>query len=230
MIFFLKNIFKKIRNYSIKLKFHNKNVVFLEGVRIDSSVYLEGNNVIGINNNLSDCVVGKGTYTSSNVDFSHVTIGRFCSIGSNVRNTRGRHPTSIFVSTHPAFFSINMTAGFTFCTKQIFLEKKKVKDSDFLVNIGNDVWIGDNVTILDGITVGNGAIIGANSFVNRDVPPYAIVVGSPAKVQRYRFNDSQINFLEEVKWWTKDFVWLSNNHLLFNDINTFVEYFESNMA
>jgi len=67
--------------------------------------------------------------------------------------------------------------------------------------IGNDVWIGCNSTILRGVTIGNGAVIGANSLVNKDVPPYAIVVGSPAKIIKYRFDEEIIQALLKIKWW-----------------------------
>ncbi|MDN3684033.1 CatB-related O-acetyltransferase [Vibrio sinaloensis] len=99
-----------------------------------------------------------------------------------------------FVSTHP-FFCM---------TKKIrFFSKKSVQNEvpNEPVTIGNDVWIGLNVTILPNVTIGNGAVVGAGSIVNRDVPPYAIVAGVPAKVIRYRFTPEQIEQLEQLKWW-----------------------------
>ena len=68
--------------------------------------------------------------------------------------------------------------------------------------VGNDVWIGANSTILRGVTIGNGAVVGANSVVTKDVPPYAIVGGCPAKIIRYRFSDDKIQLIEESQWWT----------------------------
>jgi acetyltransferase-like isoleucine patch superfamily enzyme len=68
-------------------------------------------------------------------------------------------------------------------------------------NIGNDVWIGDNVIIKGGVTVGDGAVIGAGAVVTRDVPPYAIAAGVPAKVIKYRFGEEKIRKLLELKWW-----------------------------
>lgn len=67
--------------------------------------------------------------------------------------------------------------------------------------IGNDVWIGANSTIMSGVKIGDGAIVGATSTVTKDIPPYAIVAGNPAKIIKYRFNDEQINFLLEISWW-----------------------------
>lgn len=69
--------------------------------------------------------------------------------------------------------------------------------------VGNDVWIGQNVTFLPGVHVGDGCIIGANSVVAKDVPPYSVVVGNPAKVIRKRFDDEMIELLEKLEWWNK---------------------------
>lgn len=70
--------------------------------------------------------------------------------------------------------------------------------------IGNDVWIGQNVTILPGIHIGDGAIIGANAVVGKDIPPYAIAVGNPVQIKKYRFDQETINLLLRLKWWDKD--------------------------
>ena len=69
--------------------------------------------------------------------------------------------------------------------------------------IGNDVWIGQKTTILPGVHIGDGAIIGANTVVSKDVPPYAIVVGDPGVIKKYRFDEETINLLLELKWWDK---------------------------
>ena len=72
------------------------------------------------------------------------------------------------------------------------------------VHIGNDVWIAAGTIIAQGITIGNGAVIGANSFVNKDVPPYAIVVGTPARILKYRFSDELIAELQKTEFWDKE--------------------------
>ena len=70
--------------------------------------------------------------------------------------------------------------------------------------VGNDVWIGQNATILPGVHIGDGAIIGANTVVAKDIPPYAIAVGNPAVIKKYRFDEETIKLLLELKWWDKD--------------------------
>ena len=69
--------------------------------------------------------------------------------------------------------------------------------------VGNDVWIGQNVTVLPGVHIGDGAIIGANAVVSKDVPPYAVAVGNPAVVKKYRFDEETIELLLQLKWWDK---------------------------
>jgi acetyltransferase-like isoleucine patch superfamily enzyme len=69
------------------------------------------------------------------------------------------------------------------------------------VTIGNDVWIGQHVTILSGVTIGDGAVIGAHSVVGKSIPPYAIAVGNPARVIRYRFDEKTIEMLLKIQWW-----------------------------
>ena len=92
--------------------------------------------------------------------------------------------------------------------------------------IGNDVWIGANVVIMNEISVGDGAVIGAGSIVTKDVPPYAIVVGSPARIIRYRFEKEEIEFLLNFRWWDKDSNWIKDNYLKFNNIKEFKKEFE----
>ena len=92
--------------------------------------------------------------------------------------------------------------------------------------IGNDCWIGANVTLMSGIRIGNGALIGANSVVAKDVPPYAIVVGNPARVIKYRFDKKQVQKLLEIEWWNWDINKVKKYIEWFKkDINEFIEKF-----
>lgn len=216
----MKSIYKSVLNFFIKFKFRNKSVRFLENVTIDRRCSFEGFNSVGRDNKLLNVFLGMGTYTGSEVKLNSVKIGRFCSIGSFIRNTTGRHPTSTFISTHPAFFSVGKAAGFTFSNVQKFKEVEYAT-GEYLVEIGNDVWIGDNVTILDGIKIGDGAIVGSNSLVTKNIEPYTINYGLPAKKVRYRFKSDEIQFLNSLSWWNKEVSWIRENAHRFENIDNF---------
>ena len=169
---------------------------------------------IGKGSYLYNTVIGDFTYLSSNVSVMNSSVGKFCSIGQGVSICLGMHPASKFVSTHPAFFSLSKQNGMTFSDDLYFEEMGNAK-------IGNDVWIGVNAVIMDNINIGDGAIIGAGAVVTKNVPPYAVVVGIPAQVLRYRFEKDEIEFLIRFKWWEKDEEWLKINFKDLHDINTF---------
>ncbi len=137
--------------------------------------------------------VGDYTYISRNSMMSLTKIGKYCSIGPNFCCGWGIHPVN-GLSTSPAFYSTGMQTGKTFCKFNKIEERKSI-------SIGNDVFIGMNVIVLDGVTIGDGAIIGAGTVVSKDIPPYAIAVGSPVKIIKYRFNETQIDALLKIKWW-----------------------------
>ena len=128
------------------------------------------------------------TYIGYNSTVTATTIGRYCSIANNVSIGVGEHELNQ-ISTNSLFYDN---------PKQILLSKP--------CTIGNDVWIGVDSIIRRGITIGNGAVIGANSFVNTNVPPYAIVAGSPATLIKYRFTPEQIARIESSKWWEHDLI------------------------
>jgi carbonic anhydrase/acetyltransferase-like protein (isoleucine patch superfamily) len=130
------------------------------------------------------------------------------------------------VSIHPAFFSTAKQAGFTYVKKQLFNEKLYSSEQpEIHLEIGNDVWIGNNVSIMGGIKIGDGAIIGTKSLVTKNVEPYSIVGGVPAKILSKRFTDEEIGFLINAKWWEKDENWIIDNVDLFSNINNFIKHF-----
>jgi acetyltransferase-like isoleucine patch superfamily enzyme len=176
---------------------------------------------IGANCYLYNTNIGNFSYLASNVTIMNTVIGKFCSIAQGVGISMGRHPSSTFVSTHPAFFSPHAQCGVTFADKSYFKEMGAT-------TIGNDVWIGANAVIMDDVTIGDGAIIGAGAIVTRDVPPYAIVAGNPAKLLRYRFEKNEIDFLLTYKWWDKDPSWIKDNYKRFHDIKLFMKDFDTN--
>jgi acetyltransferase-like isoleucine patch superfamily enzyme len=166
--------------------------------------------------------MGRGSYVGSNCYFTYTKIGRYCSIASNVKVIVATHPSAQLVSTHPAFFSPRRQAGFTYAGEQRFNEFMML-DESLSVNIGNDVWIGEDVIIMGGIRIGDGAIVGAKALVTKDVEPYTIVGGVPAKKIRNRFDEEAKRFLLDFKWWEKEESWVKDHAPLFIDISTFVE-------
>jgi len=156
--------------------------------------------------------LGDFSYVARNTLIQYATIGKFCSIGPNVSIGLGVHPSSTFVSSHPLFYSTNKQAGgLNIVEKDLFNEYEHT-------HIGNDVWIGANAIIKSGLKIGDGAIIASGAVVTKDVAPYSIVGGVPAKHLKFRFSDQQISFLNSLKWWDKDLEWLKTNKALFLDI------------
>lgn len=143
--------------------------------------------------NVNNSTFGDYSYTGVRCRVSNATIGKFCSIGPCVIICPGKHPID-FVSTHPIFYSLSFSCNNRFASTQAFEEQGSIE-------IGHDVWIGANSILLEGITVGTGSVIAANSVVNRNVEPYSIVGGSPAKHIRYRFVEEQVQTLLKSNWW-----------------------------
>lgn len=137
--------------------------------------------------------IGDYTYIGPNSNIKNTTIGRFCSIGPNFTCGVGIHPTDM-LSTSPVFYSTRKQCGVSFTSKD------KCKEHENVI-IGNDVFVGVNVTLLSGVAIGDGAIVAAGAVVTKDVPPYAIVGGVPAKIIKYRFDEDSVKQLLRMKWW-----------------------------
>lgn len=143
---------------------------------------------------ISDVRIGKYSRVGRFTSISNSEIGNFTAIGSGCNIGLGQHPTN-YLTTNSIFYKKGSWGFHDDWVKKINFEESK------LIIIGNDVWIGINSIIMDGVTVGDGAIIAAGSIVTKDVPPYAIVGGVPAKIIKYRFSQDIIDRVLEIKWW-----------------------------
>lgn len=143
--------------------------------------------IIGKNTFISsDSSIGDYTYVGKNCNVTKSQIGRYCSIADNVTIGPGEHNISKIATT------------------SLFYEHPYEELTNGPCEIGNDVWIGVNSVIRRGVIIGNGAIVGANSFVNKNVPDFAVVVGTPAKIIKFRFHDEKTKLINSSKWWDFD--------------------------
>ena len=168
--------------------------------------------------NISNVYMGKYSFCGYNCDMSNCEIGAFCSIASNVKIGGGQHPVS-WVSTSPVFYKGRDSIKMKF---QEF-ERELLKRT----SIGNDVWIGEGSIIKQGVKIGDGAVIGMGSVVTKDIDPYSIVGGTPAKLIRYRFSQDIINQLIDIQWWNLDKKNLLKCSHLIKDPISFINYIKN---
>lgn len=147
---------------------------------------------------LAECDIGDYTYIERQAEAIYCSIGKFCAIAANARLNALAHPIER-VSQHK----------FTYRPNEYFVRAKldsgfRAKRAAARVVIGNDVWIGHGAVVMPGIAIGHGAVIGANAVVTKDVEPYAIVAGLPARFLRWRFPPDTVKRLIALAWWNWD--------------------------
>ncbi len=165
---------------------------------------------------------GRGSFGGIDIsqygDGTRLKIGNFCSIASDISILLGGEHRTDWVTTYAFNVTWAGVAG--------HIEGHPKTKGDVI--IGNDVWIGKGAMILSGVTIGDGAVIGAKAVVTKDVPPYAIVAGNPARIIRYRFDDETIRKLLAIAWWNwpDEKIASAMELLLSDDINKFILTYE----
>ena len=167
--------------------------ISLRATVVDSDIDKKA--VIQHHANIRYSQIGKYTYVSANASCVYAKIGNFSSIAAGVAIGGGGHNLES-VSTSPVFSKGKNIFRRNFASIEYSPYKQTV--------IGNDVWIGNRALILQGVTIGDGAVVGAGSVVTKDVEPYSVVAGNPARVIKKRFDDETVEKLLALKWWEKD--------------------------
>lgn len=185
--------------------------------------------------------IGKYTCISDVHFYGAIKIGRYCTVAETARVGACNHPIN-FLTTHTiAYYSghnLHYDTDYMEIKRQHeynyynnknnsrmekFIQEQKA-EGDYYVVIGNDVWIATNTVILSGVTIGDGAVIAAGAIVTKDVPPYAVVGGVPARILKYRFDEKTIEKLLELKWWNYDLKDIK--HLDFTDVESCIKELE----
>lgn len=222
MFQFFKNF---VSNLSIKHKWRKELKCSWRAQIRKGSVFEGANRIYG--NTLFDGAMGYGSYIGSKGRFLG-EIGRFTSIAERCNVIVGRHPYKMpFATTCPMFFSLKKQNGHTFANRQLYNEFKTA-DCEHTVSVGSDCWIGYDVKLIQGVRIADGAIVLAGAVVTKDVPPYAIVGGVPAKIVGYRYDEETVEFLIKTKWWTNTEEWYLKNWKLMTDMDELKKYYQEN--
>ena len=213
-----------LKRWVLRLKWHGK-LQLEQGCDIALQAQFEGMNKIYSHSSFGG-ILGYGSYIGHHSSLT-AKIGRFCSISNHVICNAGIHPFQApFATTSPCFFSLRKQNGATFATQQMLNEIKTTdNEGAFDCEIGNDVWICEGVFINGGIHIADGAVVLAHAVVTKDVPPYAIVGGVPAKIIGYRYHEATIKWLLNVQWWNNPIAWFRAHWSLLCDIDKLKAYY-----
>lgn len=185
----------------------------------DRKSTFHGKNYLGNNTNVINAHFGYASGVGIDCFLKDIEIGKYCCLAGDIRTVVGIHPTNEVASIHPAFYSTTQQWGFTYIKEPCFEVNHRIdKNRSISFRIGNDVWVGEGVRLLEGVKIGDGAIVAAGAVVVKDVEPYSIVGGVPAKHIKYRFDEETRRKLLELRWWDKDERWIREHAELFRNV------------
>ena len=213
---------ERVENTTSEPAFIETIVKLNPGARIIKSrllgpTYLNRNTQVG-----PDAVVGRYSGLNESCFIARATVGHFCSIGARTAINPFNHPID-WLSIHEFQYHPN---SFDWVEEYNSIERlARTPDMFQTVTIGSDVWMGHNVNVMPGVSIGDGAIIGAGSVVTKDVPPFAIVVGAPATVKRFRFSEKIVGRMLRLKWWELELEELSG--LPYRDVERSLDRIEA---
>lgn len=172
---------------------------------------------IGPNCSITESTFGDYSYCAGDVAIIYSEVGKFCSIASHVRLNPGNHPMHRVTQHHMTY----RRAQYGFCDTDdaAFFDWRRADK----VTVGHDVWLGHGVLVMPGVSIGTGAVVGAGAVVTKDIPPYTIAVGVPAKPLRPRFPEAVAAKLLAIAWWDWPRDLLEERFEELNDLEAFLE-------
>lgn len=182
---------------------------------------LGGWTAIGPHCSISESTFGDYSYLAGHVNMVWTDVGKFTSIAAQTRINPGNHPTWRVTQHHSTYRRVQY--GLDTKDDTEFFQWRK----DHRCTIGHDVWIGHGVTVIAGKNIGTGAVIGSGAVVTKDIPPYAIAVGVPARVVKFRFPAEVIEQLQAIAWWNWDRATLVERFNELLDLDTFIAKYGS---
>lgn len=213
-----KSIKSKINQNKLKkINVAHHNIAQLSGdLTVESSVYLSNLKVI------NHCCIGFLTYFGLNCEIRNAKIGRYCSIGKGVVIGLYNHPLHS-ITTHPIAFQGNIKYSDPSLFSK-FQQSTRYTHTNTSVSLGHDVWVGHHAIIKSGISIGHGSVIAAGAVVTKDIPPYAVVAGNPARIIKFRFDADMVCQLLQSQWWLYDVSMFINETISYAAIDAFLQH------